>query len=152
MEDSINIFGENSNETFKMPSQDINTNEELRSENIDRLILGETVKTLNIKETDNIADVNYIIDFSKIKSIQPIQKDVLKSLISPVGGDVTIYLYNESKLISVGLGESSNLAKMMPLIQKYVFNEQVQIFKNYKVGEKPVLVQGKSISELRLNL
>ena len=76
----------------------------------------------------------------------------MKSLISPVGGDVTIYLYNESKLISVGLGESSNLAKMMPLIQKYVFNEQVQIFKNYKVGEKPVLVQGKSISELRLNL
>lgn len=151
MEDSINLFGSNTGEDLKLPSDDIDKMENLKSDSIDRLILGETVKTLNIKESDNIAEVNYIIDFSKMPTIQPIQKEVLKSIISP-GGDVSIYLYNESKLVLIGLGDSSNLARMMPLLQKHIFANQIQIFKNYRIGEKPTIVKGKSISELRLNL
>ena len=150
----IKLFKEDKNEVA-MPSIDTEmTSEqaELISESIDKAIGGEQVKVVILKEVDEIAEDNYIFDFTELASINVIQKEALKSLVTN-NGNVQLYLYKKgSGLTSFGSGDRYNLEMMIPLVRNYVFNSEIKIYKNYKVGEPAKEVISKDITKMRLHL
>lgn len=124
----------------------------LISESIDGAILGDKVKTLIIPEDTEIVPYNYIFDFSDLTSINVIQKSSLKSLISKYG-EVQLYIYNRTKgLTAFGMGDKYSLERLVPLLREYVFNNEIKVYKNFRVGEKPEEVDHKDITKMRLNL
>lgn len=124
----------------------------LISESINDAILGDQVKTLIIPEDTEIAPYNYIFDFSDLSSINVIQKSSLKSLISRYG-DIQLYIYNKTKgLTAFGMGDKYSLERLVPLIREFVFNNEIKVYKNFRVGETPEEVDHKDITKMRLNL
>ncbi len=124
----------------------------LISESINEAILGDQVKTLIIPEDTEIAPYNYIFDFSDLSSINVIQKSSLKSLISKYG-DIQLYIYNKTKgLTAFGMGDKYSLERLVPLLREFVFNNEIKVYKNFRVGETPEEVDHKDITKMRLNL
>lgn len=124
----------------------------LISESINDAILGDQVKTLIIPEDTEIAPYNYIFDFSDLSSINVIQKSSLKSLISRYG-DIQLYIYNKTKgLTAFGMGDKYSLERLVPLLREFVFNNEIKVYKNFRVGETPEEVDHKDITKMRLNL
>lgn len=124
----------------------------LMSDTLEGAILGDKVKTLIIPEDTEIAPYNYIFDFSDLQSINVIQKSSLKSLISRYG-DVQLYIYNKTKgLTAFGMGDKYSLERLVPLLREYVFNNEIKVYKNFRVGERPEEVDHKDITKMRLNL
>lgn len=124
----------------------------LISKSIDGAILGDKVKTLIIKEDTEIAPYNYVFDFSNVESINIIQKSSLKSLISKYG-DVQLYLYNSKNgLTAFGMGDKFLLERLVPLIREHIFNNEIKVYKNFKVGNPLEEVNSKDITKMRLNL
>lgn len=125
---------------------------ELISEEIDGAILGDKVKTLIIPEDTDIAPYNYVFDFTNLQSINVVQKSSLKALIS-LYGDIQLYLYNDKNgLTAFGMGDKYSLERTIPLIKRFVFNDEIKIYKNFRVGEKLEEVVSKDITKMRLNL
>ena len=153
-ETNIKLFDTNENDIV-MPSVSTEATENdsaLISESIDGAILGEKVKTLIIPEDTEIAPINYVFDFSELETINVIQKSSLKSLVS-LYGDVQLYIYNDKKgLTAFGMGDKYSLERLVPLIRKYVFNDEIKVYKNFEVGYKPEEVDHKDITKMRLNL
>lgn len=136
----------------KINNDDITKESELVSESIDGAILGDKVKTLIVPEDTEIAPFNYIFDFTDLQSITVIQKSSLKSLIS-LYGDVQLYIYNKQKgLTAFGMGDRYSLERIVPIIREYVFNNEIKVYKNFRIGEKPEEVDRKDITKMRLNL
>ena len=124
----------------------------LISESINDAILGDQVKTLIIPEDTEIAPYNYIFDFSDLSSINVIQKSSLKSLISRYG-DIQLYIYNKTKgLTAFGMGDKYSLERLVHLLREFVFNNEIKVYKNFRVGETPEEVDHKDITKMRLNL
>lgn len=125
---------------------------ELISEEIDGAILGDKVKTLIIPEDTDIALYNYVFDFTNLQSINVVQKSSLKALIS-LHGDIQLYLYNDKNgLTAFGMGDKYSLERTVPLIKKFVFNDEIKIYKNFRVGKQLEEVVSKDITKMRLNL
>lgn len=150
----IKLFKEDKNEVA-MPSINIemtSEQKELISDDVSKAISGEQVKIVILKEVNEIAEDNYIFDFTELASINVIQKEALKSLVSN-NGNVQLYLYKKgSGLTSFGVGERYNLEMMVPLVRNYVFNSDIKIYKNYRVGEPAKEVISKDITKMRLHL
>ena len=150
----IKLFKEDKNEVA-MPSINIemtSEQKELISDDVSKAISGEQVKIVILKEVNEIAEDNYIFDFTELASINVIQKEALKSLVSN-NGNVQLYLYKKgSGLSSFGVGERYNLEMMVPLVRNYVFNSDIKIYKNYRVGEPAKEVISKDITKMRLHL
>lgn len=119
---------------------------------LNKTIMGEKVKTILIKEDVDIYPNNYVLDFSDIASINAIQKDVIKSLVS-VDGDIKLYLYKkDTGLTSFGMGSKFKLETMIPLVKQYVFSDEIKVYKDFQVGEKIQEVVSRDITKLRMNL
>jgi hypothetical protein len=153
-EENIKLFSVDEND-IALPSIDstvTETESKLISESIDGAILGEKIKTLILKEDTEIAPYNYIFDFTTLESINVMQKQSLKSLVSKYG-DVQLYLYNKKNgLIAFGMGDKYSLERLVPLIRLHVFNNEIKVYKDFKVGEPVQEVNSKDITKMRLNL
>lgn len=126
--------------------------DKLRSDDVKGALLGETVKTLILPEDSKILDKNFIFDFSDKDIITIFQKDVLKSLVSDTG-TVGLYLYGKHGLVLFGLGEQYQLESLLPLIHKYVFANEITIYKDFQPGDlKPKVVDAKNIANMRIHL
>lgn len=153
-ESNIKLFNTDQN-AVAMPHISTEVDEDttsLMSDTLEGAILGDKVKTLIIPEDTEIAPYNYIFDFSNLQSINVIQKSSLKSLISRYG-DVQLYIYNKTKgLTAFGMGDKYSLERLVPLLREYVFNNEIKVYKNFRVGERPEEVDHKDITKMRLNL
>ena len=153
-ESNIKLFNTDHN-AIVMPHISAEVSEDTASLMNDTLadaILGDKVKTLIIPEDTEIAPYNYIFDFSDLQTINVIQKSSLKSLISRYG-DVQLYIYNKTRgLTAFGMGDKYSLERLVPLVREYVFNNEIKIYKNFRVGERPEEVDHKDITRMRLNL
>jgi len=133
-------------------SEATDNSKSLISESIDRKILGEKVITLDIPEDSEIAKNNFIFDFTNFGQINVMQKNSLKALVSR-DGTVQLYLYIKGKgLMAFGMGEKYTLEKMIPLIKFHVFDNEIKVYKDFKIGCKPVEVENRDITKMRLNL
>lgn len=151
-DNKLNLFSDDGN-TVVLPSEsNLDTTEDLISKDIGDAILGDIVKTIIIPEGTEIADNNYIFDFTELSLINSIQRETLKSLIS-LEGDVVLYLYKkESGLISFGMGEKFKLEQMVPLVKHHVFDNKIRVYKNFKIGEALDEVTTRDITKMRLHL
>ena len=50
------------------------------------------------------------------------------------------------------MGDKYSLERLVPLVREYVFNNEIKVYKNFKVGDKPEEVDHKDITKMRLNL
>lgn len=151
---NIKLFNTNENEVV-MPHISNEVSQEtanLMSDSLENAILGDKVKTLIIPEDTEIAPYNYIFDFTNLQSINVIQKSSLKSLISKYG-DVQLYIYNKTKgLTAFGMGDKYALERLVPLLREYVFNNEIKVYKDFRVGERVKEVGNRDITKMRLNL
>lgn len=140
---------------ISMPSINSNLateNKELISESIDRAILEKQVKTLLLPETTKINTPNYVLDVTNCDSLARIQMQVLHKLLSKEG-DVNIYIYKGTKgLYFCGLADKYKLERIMPLIQKYVFEDKISIYKDFEIGAPVHTIKSKDITQMRINL
>ena len=155
MENSnIKLFNTDEN-SVAMPSiqeNSIEVQSELISESIDKAILGQQVKTLILPEDIEIYPQNYIFDFTDLESINTIQREALKSVVS-MHGDVELYLYKKSSgLMAFGKGEKYSLERMVPIVKQYVFENKIKIYKNFEPGKPVKEVVSRDITKMRLNL
>ena len=152
--DNIKLFNTDEN-AIQMPSIGTDMSDEqssLISESIDGAILGEHVKTLILPEDLEIYPLNYIFDFTDLQSINSIQREALKSLVS-MQGDVQLYLYRKSSgLTAFGMGEKYSLERMVPLIRQYIFENKIIIYKNFELGKPVSEVSSRDITKMRLHL
>jgi hypothetical protein len=115
-------------------------------------IMGEKVKTVLIKEETDIYPYNYVLDFSDLDSINSIQKDALKALVTK-DGDIKLYLFKKNTgLTAFGMGDKYKLESLMPLIKQYVFADSIKVYKNFSMTEDPQEVKSRDITKLRMNL
>lgn len=151
---NIKLFNADQNK-IEMPSinQDLSDEQaKLISDDIQKAISGEQVKIIIVQEDIEISPLNYIFDFTDLSAINVIQKEALKALISKTG-DIQLYLYKkQSGLIAFGMGNKYDLERMVPLIKHNVFNDEIKIYKNFKIGSTPEEVVSKDITKMRLNL
>lgn len=150
---NIKLFDTNPDAVI-LPDNSLSETEEIQGITSDELsdaITGDQVKTLLLKEELDIAVYNYVFDLSDIDTMQPIQIESLKSILSR-DGTVQIYLYKKEKgLVSVGFGDKYRLERMVPLLKTYVF-DNIRVYKDLKKGETPNEVIKRDITKLRLNL
>jgi hypothetical protein len=115
-------------------------------------IMGEKVKTVLINEETEIYPYNYVLDFSEVDSINAIQKDALKALVTR-DGDIKLYLYKKNTgLTSFGMGSKYQLESLMPLIKQYVFADAIKVYKNFNPNGVNHEVKSRDITKLRMNL
>lgn len=153
--ESIQLFDSNNDEVIMPSIMTEKVQEEqakLMSDSIDNAILGPNVKTLILPEDSQIAEYNYIFDFTKAEKISSIQKEALKALISS-NGDTQLYLYKQqSGLLSIGFGDRYSLERVVPIIKQYVFDNEIPVYKNFKVGKPVTEVVSRDITKMRLKL
>lgn len=130
---------------------DATSQQTLISEDINKDISGEMVKTIRVKEDTEIDPENFVLDLSNIDQITASQKEVVKSLISRFG-TTSIYLYKRQGLIKLGNGDKYSLERLLPLIRFHVFNNEIKIYKNFEIGKPLDEVDSKDITKLRLHL
>lgn len=126
----------------------------LISKDLGNSISEKVIDPLNIKEGTHIDTENYVFDYSRVQNINIFEKNVLKSLLNKESGNVSLYLYNKSgKLSYIGKGERYTLARILPLLKGNVFSEELNILKDYVIGDSNIqLVNSKDITKLRLKL
>lgn len=148
------LFNTNAND-ISMPSikNELSDDDKvLISDSIDSAILNKQVKTLILPEQTDISKLNYILDFTDLKRINRMQREAIQSLLSK-DGDVHIYLYTRQKgLFSVGFGSKYTLERLVPILKKFVFDDELPIYKNFEVGKELIEVESKDITQMRLNL
>lgn len=151
---NINLFKDDGTKTLmpsisnELPSDD----NSLISESIDRAILNEEVKTLLLPEHSEIAIKNYIIDFTNLPVVTRVQRTALHSILSK-DGDVQVYFYTDKNgLYSLGYGDKYKLERLLPILKRYVFEDAINIYKDFKIGEPVQVVNSKDITKMRLNL
>lgn len=153
-EQNIKLFNTDAND-IALPSESLNDDSEdssLISESIDSAILGDKVKTIIIPEDTEINPNNYIFDFTNLESINVMQLNSLKSLVSK-SGDIQLYLYNDKKgLMAFGMGDKYALERVVPLIKEHVFDNAIHIYKDFVAGGKLEEVSTRDITKMRLNL
>lgn len=156
METGVNLFSDDGKhiEIPNITEEKLQAQQTLMSEDISTMISAETISPLNIKEGTHIDPENYVFDYSKVQNINIFEKNVLKSLLNKEQGNVSIYLYNKSgKLSYIGKGERYQLARILPLFKGNVFSSELNILKNYTIGDPNIqLVNSKDITKLRLKL
>lgn len=151
--DGIKLFNDNGEITLPNISQaDADKSASLISDDINDIITQETVKTLILPESQVIDEKNYVFDFSESESISVFKKEALKGLVSFDRKDVTLYLYKKNKLVEFGKGDSYELDRIIPLMVEHILDEGTKVYKDYKRGEKPKIVEQVDITKLRLNL
>jgi len=154
------------NTGIMLPGKHINSDmsKELRSEVIGDTLVTRKVSILNIPEEQEIDRKNFIFDFSKVSSISVFQKEALKSLLvkqntnevianDEVGNsETTIYMYKGKKLVKLGKGDSSILERIVPIMKKHVFDEEIEIYRDYIIGEEVQKFECPDIGNMRMNL
>jgi hypothetical protein len=65
---------------------------------------------------------------------------------------VALYLYRKSGIVKFCMGEKYSLERMIPLLRHFIFGDEIEVYKNYHIGEVPVPVTNRDITQMRLNL
>lgn len=150
--DTIQLFADNSDTVQSINSSSSSEYEALRSGDVEELIQRETVKTLVLPEDTQLAEENYVLDFSNYSNPTIFKREILKSLISKDKDTATvaIYLCNDNKFVQIGWGEKYYLSRILPLIKLNIFGDDVGVYKNVHHNEPLQEVKGADLSEYKL--
>lgn len=146
----LKLFADDASQV-QLPSSNINIDSSLQETGLKDAIEGETVDRLVIPKDSVIDHLNFVFDFSGIDTITVFQKQALKSLITP-DGTISLYLYRPNGMARIGKGDKYSLERIIPLVRKYIFADEINVYKNYEVGKRAVKVVSGDITQMRLNL
>lgn len=149
-EKGLKLFNDDSPEIM-MPSANIESNKGLQEGALKDAIDGEVVQRLVLPKSSIIDRENFVFDFSNVDTITIFQKEALKSLIKSEG-TVSLYLYRPNGMVKIGKGEKYSLERMVPLVKRYIFNDEINVYKNYIAGMPAKKVVSGDITQMRLNL
>lgn len=149
--DVINVFDTPDNSDMILPGQTNKSSEELISKDIDEQILGETVKSIMIPEDNGFIYPNYVIDFSNIDSVDPIQLIALNSLLRD-NGDTAIYIYNQGGIQKIGMGYNETLNRLLAPCTENIFNGKCRVYRDFDPNSPVVIVTTKDITHMRLSI
>lgn len=148
----INLFGDNNTDEMQMPTAKYETEgNELKTDDVDKALFGETVKTLLLPEKQTMELPNYVLDFSKNMNMNTFQKLALDSLLDK-NGDVSIYLYSSKNIVKVGMGDRLKLERIINLYKGCILNEEVKVYKDVDIDKPIIEVKAKDITKLRMNI
>lgn len=137
-----------------MPSdnnEDLEKQKELTSNEVNGAIFGKNVKTVVLKEDDQITIPNYVLDFSECTEISVFQKEALKNLRHK-DGDTAIYMYNKKSLLKLGYGLGYKLENLLALTKRHVFSDEIKIYRDVEHNKPLEEVITRDITKLKLNL
>lgn len=165
----IKLFNDDSTE-IAMPSVDIPKDESFVADQLGDALEGEQVQKVLLPFSNVLEASNYVLDFTDISTITVFQKEALKGLLykkhkktlkeldSEDSSEdnvelITIYMYRKAKdTVELGKGEKFHLEKAIPLLKKYVFSDEIKVYKNYNPGSQEAIVITEKNISFRLNL
>lgn len=165
----IKLFNDDSTE-IAMPSVDIPKDESFVADQLGDALEGEQVQKVLLPFSNVLEASNYVLDFTDISTITVFQKEALKGLLykkhkktlkeldSEDSSEdnvelITIYMYRKAKdTVELGKGEKFHLEKAIPLLKKYVFSDEIKVYKNYNPGSREAIVITEKNISFRLNL
>lgn len=149
---NIQIF-KDSGETVRGINNNVASEyDSLKSSNVEEIINQEVVKTMILPEGKELAEENYVLDFSNYNNPTIFKREILKSLLSKdkEKATVAIYLCNGNKFVQIGWGEKYYLSRLLPLIKINIFGDDVGVYKNVHHGEELQEVKGADLSDYQL--
>lgn len=150
---NIKLFNNDSSQVTlpQVSEQKVAEQSSLKSQSIESAISGTKVKTIILPEEAVIDEHNFIFDFSEMETISVFQREAIKSLIS-TDGDTSLYLYKKNSLVKIGCGDKYTLERMIPIVRAHVFDNGIRVFKDFGDSKPVQEVEGRDITQLRLNL
>ncbi len=154
-EEESSVFSKE-NMDFTMPTisnEELQNQDKLISDDISKAALENSdVKIVIIPEDSGIRVPNYVIDLSSWQELTAFHIQALSNL-SSINGDIPIYLYTEGKsLFRLGYGSFYKIESMLIRLKKYVFSDDIRIYKDLVSGQPVNELMGRDITKLRLSL
>lgn len=143
----IDFFGDES--AVVLPK--IGGEEEINKLDMEDAISEATVKSVLLPTEEDIQVPNYVIDLSGIEEVDPIQIEVLDAFVMDQG-NVAVYILIQGSFQKIGMGNQAILDRIISKSVASSFGKECKVFKDYKIGEKPVVYSSKDITKLRLNI
>ena len=151
-EDSKGIDVENARISDAELREKLSEQSILMSEGVEDAIEGQTVKSMLLKENENIDLPNFVLDLSNLDGINKLQMIGLSSLLHP-DGNTAIYVYNKGKgLFKLGDGLNGLLNKILPRVVYNVLGQECKIYGDYQIGKKAKLITDSNITTKRMNI
>lgn len=140
-------------DNIQMPSDEFgkNMDKAMYSKDITKAISGNAVETYLVDESNDIEVPNYMFNLVNKGSMSRIYLKIIKGLLSE-NGNVAIYLCNGKSVIKAGYGDDIKINSIISTIKSYIFNDDIQIYKNIERGKKLEEVKKRDITKLRMKL
>lgn len=135
----ISIFSDNGEKAVIPSAESLGKSEDslnLKSDGIEKAILGETVKSLMIPESFELLLPNYVLDFREAKSLRKHQIQALATLVVD-DGDINIYVCLGNGMEKLGTGYSWKLDDIIVPGMQSIFGDQCRVYHNVE-RDKPV--------------
>lgn len=151
-DESIKLFADDGTTVQAVNQKSADEYNNIRSEGVTDIISRDVVKTLILPEGKELAEENYVLDFTACESPTIFRREILKSIISTdkENATVAIYLCNKDKFVQIGWGEKYFLSRMLPLIKVNIFQDDIRVFKNVHHGDELQEVKGADLSDYKL--
>ncbi len=150
-----NLFSSDPNKV-QMPNVDsaqIDKGAESKMEQVKKAIYGDVVEKVLVDKEQTLCEKNYVFDFSDNPAVGYLQVVALKSLVpNSEESDTGVYLNKKSGAQLLGYGVSYELERLVPLIKRYVFEDEVKVYRDVKPGQHYDEVTEVDFTRLRLKL
>lgn len=124
----------------------------LMSEGVDDALKGDTVKSMILKENDDIELPNFTLDMSNVESVGQLQMEALDALLHPDGNTALYILNKKIGLVKLGMGLNGMLNKVLPRVVYNVFGPECKIYGDFEIGKKAKLITDSNITTKRMNI
>lgn len=151
--DSLEIF--NSGSPMVMPSAETFSKSEGTKSNLGNVvdvITKPKVDKLIVPEGTDVPFKNFIFDLRGLDSWSLYERNSLKTLVSK-GGDTSLYIITKKEgLRYFGKGIEEHLDVVLSYIKELVFQNKINIYKDFKAGTEPIEIDSVERMNFRLNL
>ncbi len=131
----------------KISGQDI-----LISEGVEDALKGDTVKSMILKENEDIEIPNFTLDMSNVQSVGQLQMEALDALLHTDGNTALYVLNTKTGMVKLGMGLNGMLNKILPRVVYNVFGEECKIYGDFEIGKKAKLITDTNITTKRMNI
>ena len=153
MAESIDLFSDNGKDPLiPVVPQGNSVDDKLISKDISEAILGEYVKSIIIPESLDIVVPNYVLDFRGTEALRKHEVESLACLVDDEDGDIAIYACLGNGLVSLGMGVSTRIERILPVYVQSLFGNSCRLYRDIERGKPLQEIKRHDVSKLRLRL
>lgn len=135
-------------EEVKLPDVNDDKYQEYITNGFQEAISGKEVKTVLIKDTQDIKYPSYLLDMTEVVSLTEESLKALKGLLH--GGDTAVYIRNGNNIALIGYGSGHLLYSVLAGVVKHLYSGLCKVYYNKGNGFEPL--KETEVSSVRLNL